>query len=119
MMKSSDSKIAVIGDENLVNGFKLAGVDYCFIIDAADNAAVGDAVNKNLKSLIEDNTVSIIVILEDYARHARELLTQIRESKRISPVIIELPSISQFDPEQVKKYYKELAGKFIGRELYI
>jgi vacuolar-type H+-ATPase subunit F/Vma7 len=116
-LKNSD--IAVIGNDVLVNGLRLAGVKRCYNIAAIKDCDIGVEVKKALKLLLEQDDVAIIILLEQYAAYAQEMLDTIRESKRTIPVIVEIPSIQEIDCNAVKKEYKQFARKYLGFELEI
>jgi vacuolar-type H+-ATPase subunit F/Vma7 len=111
--------MAVIGDDVLVNGLRLAGVKRCYNIAAIKDCDIGVEVKKALNLLLEQDDVAIIVLLEQYAVYAQEILDKIRDSKRTTPTIVEIPSIQEIDCNAVKKQYKQFARKYLGFELEI
>ncbi|MCL0079200.1 V-type ATP synthase subunit F, partial [Dehalococcoidia bacterium] len=82
--------IAVVGDEDLVNGMRLAGISrYCLIEGHSD---VRTDVRRGLTELVRDPEIGIIIILEEYAEHAEDLIAGVRGEKSMTPVIVEVPS---------------------------
>ena len=108
--------IAVIGDEDLVNGLRLAGIDNYHIINDTENS---EEVRKALGELLAETGVAIIVLQEDCARHAEELITRSQEKSGSAPVIIEVPSKFGTQYEDVSQYYKSYIRKSIGFNIEI
>jgi vacuolar-type H+-ATPase subunit F/Vma7 len=109
--------IAVIGDEDLVSGLRLAGVRrYRVIEDSADSA---EQVRKALGEFIDDPEVGIIVVLEEYLPHIEQMISQAKEKGASAPVVIEVPSKRGTRYEDITKYYKEYIRKFIGFDIEI
>ena len=112
MMQLRHVDIAIIGDEDLVSGMRLAGVSRYFAIEDSENA--GEDVRKALTGLLNEPSVGIVAIQEEYLKNVEDLIARIEQEKRTSPVIIGIPS--KYGPEykDVAKYYKEYIRKFIG-----
>jgi len=108
--------IAVIGDEDLVNGLRLAGVSRYHVIEDGTSA---EEVRKAVGEELAETGVAIIVILEDYARHVDDLLARIQEKRVSPPVVIEVPSRYGTRYEDVSRYYKAYIRKFIGFDIEI
>jgi len=117
MMPVKELNIAVIGDEDLVNGVRLAGVSRYYVIKG--DRDTHEDVRKALSELIDEPNVGIVVILEDYVKYVEDLVTQVRQGKRTTPVIIEVPSKSGTIYQDVRQRYKAYAKKFIGFEVEI
>jgi len=115
MMKIKQLDIAVIGDEDLVNGLRLAGVHhYCKIEDDT-----GEEVRRALIEFMDEPDIGIIVILEDYMKYIEGLIAQAREKKVSPPLVIEVPSKYGTRYDDVAKYYKAYIRKFIGFNIEI
>jgi len=117
MMPVKHLGIAVIGDEDLVSGLRLAGISRYYVIKS-DHDARGD-VRKILTGLINDPNVGTVVILEDYARYAEDLVTQVRKGRGMTPVIIEVPSKFGTKYRDIKDYYKAFIRESIGFDIEI
>ncbi len=109
--------IAVIGDEDLVSGLRLAGVSRYYVIKG--NHDVGEDVRQALTELIGKPEVGIIAIQEDYTKYVEDLMTQVKEGKSLTPVIIEIPSKYGTKYQDVTEYYKAYIRKFIGFDIEI
>ena len=94
--------VAVIGDEDLVSALRLAGVSRYHIVKG--NHEVGEDVRKALTELIGEAEVGIIAIQEDYTKYVEDLMTQVKEGKSLTPVIIEVPSKYGTKYEDVTEY---------------
>ncbi len=109
--------IAVIGDEDLVSALRLAGVSRYHLIK--DSQVVAEDVRKALTELIGEAEVGIIALQEDYAQYVEDLMTQVKEGKSLTPVIIEVPSKYGTKYGDVTEYYKVYIRKFIGFDIEI
>ena len=117
MISIKHLNIAVIGDEDLVSGLRLAGVSRYYIIKG-DREAEED-VRRALTELIGEPEIGIIAIQEDYTEYVRDLMTQVQEGEKLTPVIIEIPSKYGTKYEDVTEYYKAYIRKFIGFDIQI
>lgn len=115
MMQIRHLDIVVIGDEDLVNGLRLAGVRRYHVI----KGDIGEEVRKALSEVMDEPNVGVIVILEDYVKYVEDLITQVKERKVLPPIIIEVPSKYGTRYEDITKYYKSYIRKFIGFDIEI
>ena len=104
--------IAVIGDEELVNALRLAGISNYYIIKG--NHDVSENVRKALTELIAEPGVGIVIMLEDYAQYVADMMTRVRKERGMPPVIIEVPSKFGTKHPDIKEYYRELIRESIG-----
>ena len=109
--------IAVIGDEDLVSGLRLAGVSRYHVIKG--NREAGEDVRQALTELIDEPDIGVIAIQEDYTKYVEDLMAQVQEGKKLTPVIIEVPSKYGTKYEDVTQYYKAYIRKFIGFDIEI
>ena len=109
--------IAVIGNEDLVSGLRLAGVSRYHIIKG--NHGEEEDARKTLTELIGEPEISIIAIQEDYTKYVEDLVTQVQEGENFTPVIIEVPSKYGTKYGDVTEYYKAYIRKFIGFDIEI
>lgn len=109
--------IAIIGDEDLVSGLRLAGVSRYHVIEG--NRNIGEEVRQALSSLIDEPDVGIVAIQEDFVKYVEDLMAQVKQEKRMTPVIIELPSKYGTKYPDVAEYYKGYIRKFIGFDVEI
>jgi vacuolar-type H+-ATPase subunit F/Vma7 len=117
MMQIRHLDIAVIGDEDLVNGLRLAGVRRYHIVK--NDHDIGEAVRKALTEMMDEPNVGVIVILEDYMKHVEDLMAEVTERRVSPPIIIEVPSKYGTRYKDITKYYKSYIRKFIGFEIEI
>jgi len=109
--------IAIIGDEELVNALRLAGISKHYTIKG--NHDVRENVRKTLTELLAKPDVGIVIILEDYAQYVEDLITQVRRKKGTTPVIVEAPSKFGTKYPDVREYYRSLIRESIGFEVEI
>ncbi len=109
--------IAVIGDEDLVSGLRLAGVSRYYVIK--DNRDTAGEVRQALTELISKPEIGIIAIQEDYSQYVKDLMTQVQEGISLTPVIIEVPSKYGTKHEDVSEYYRAYIRKVIGFDVEI
>jgi vacuolar-type H+-ATPase subunit F/Vma7 len=109
--------VAIVGDEDLVNGMRLAGVTRYHVIE--DDHDVEESIRKALTDLIKEPDIGIIAIQEDYAEHVQDVIERVKEEKRLTPVIIEVPSKHGTKYKDVTGYYKSYVRKFTGFEIEI
>lgn len=76
-------------------------------------------VRKALGELIDEPGIGIIVILEDYVEYVKDLLTQVREGRRMIPVIIEVPPKFGTKYKDVVGHYKKFIRESIGFDIEI
>jgi vacuolar-type H+-ATPase subunit F/Vma7 len=112
-MKIRQLEIAVIGDEDLVNSLRLAGVSRYRIIEEGDNEEVRQA----LTEFMAEPEIGIIVVLEGYMQAVEDLVAQAREKRTSSAVVIEVPSKYGTRYGDVTQYYKAYIRDFIGFDI--
>jgi vacuolar-type H+-ATPase subunit F/Vma7 len=117
MMAIKQLHIAIVGDEDLVNALRLAGVSRYYIIK--ESLHIVEDVHKALSNLIDEPDIGIVGIQEDYVKYVEDLIAQLKEGKRLTPVIIELPSKYGTKYVDVAKHYKEYIRKCIGFDIEI
>jgi V/A-type H+-transporting ATPase subunit F len=116
MMPIKHLDITVIGDEDLVNALRLAGISKHYMIKGDD---VPENVRRALAELLAEPDVGIVVMLEDYAQYVEDLVTQVRKGRGITPVIVEVPSKFGTKYPDIREYYRALIRESIGFEVEI
>jgi|Deesub1362A_J573_1020465.scaffolds.fasta_scaffold02948_2 vacuolar-type H+-ATPase subunit F/Vma7 len=94
-------KIALIGDEDTIALFKLAGVNICYNSEEKFNEA------------INDESIAILLITDEYAEKLRNKIIQHRLMKEM-PIIIEIPGKRKMEREDT---IKKLIVRAIGVEV--
>jgi vacuolar-type H+-ATPase subunit F/Vma7 len=117
MISPKHLDIAVIGDEELVNALRLAGISKHYMIKG--DRDVRDNVRKALTELIAERDVGIAIILEDYAQYVEDLVTQVRKGRGMTPVIVEVPSKFGTKYPDIREYYRVFIRESIGFEVEI
>jgi vacuolar-type H+-ATPase subunit F/Vma7 len=116
MMPIRHLDIVVIGDEELVNALRLAGISKYYTIKGDD---VPENVRKALVELLAEPDIGIVVMLEDYAEYVEDLVTQVKKGKGTTPVIVEVPSKFGTKYPDIREYYRALLRASIGFEVEI
>jgi vacuolar-type H+-ATPase subunit F/Vma7 len=108
--------IIIIGDEDLVAGMRLGGVGKYFTVENGPNSR--EEVRKILTGLITDSTIGVIAIQEDFMPFAQGIIEQLRAEKRLTPVIIGVPSKLGARADTIEQY-KSFIRRFVGFEIQI
>ena len=79
----------VIGDNNMVTGFRLIGIEGTEAISVAE-------AKETLKEALNRNDLAIIVISEEFSgdQQIREIIDDIRRSRTV-PLIVEVPGSNE------------------------
>jgi vacuolar-type H+-ATPase subunit F/Vma7 len=117
MMPIKHLDIAVIGDEELVNALRLAGISKHYMIKGNPDAR--ENVREALTELLAEPDAGIVIILEDYAQYVEDLVTPVRKKKGTTPVIVEVPSKFGTKYPNIREYYRALIRESIGFEVEI
>ncbi len=117
MKVASYLSIAIIGDQDLVNGMRLAGINRYHIINNNQNAR--EEVRSEVRGLMANPEIGVIVILEDYAEYITDMVKKLREEKKVTPVVVAVPSKFGAKYQDVRAYYKGYIRDFIGFDLQI
>lgn len=117
MTSERQSGIAVIGGSNLTTLLRLAGVSHYYYIE--DDSTLENSLRETMTNVINNPAISIIAIQSDYAVHVRDMIDQVVEDKRLTPVIIEVPSGGESVEENAAAYYRAFVRKFVGFDIEI
>ena len=104
--------IAVIGDEDLVNAMRLAGISKYYSIKSSND--IRENVRKALTELLAEPNVGIVIMQEDYAEYVEDLVSRAQKGRGIPQVIIEVPSKFGTKHPDIKSYYRSLIRESIG-----
>jgi vacuolar-type H+-ATPase subunit F/Vma7 len=114
---SRAQEIAVIADPEIVDALRLAGVGRSEAL-RADEAAT-PRVRRILGDWLADATVAVIVIGVAHARLVAAELAGHRHSRRIRPVVVQVPSLGDGRERDSLDYYHELGREFLGLEIVL
>jgi V/A-type H+-transporting ATPase subunit F len=117
MMPIQHLDIAVIGDEELVNALRLAGISKHYMIKGDHD--IRDNVRKALTEFIAEPDVGIVIMSEDYAQYVEDVVSQVRKKKALAPVIVEVPSKFGTKYPDIREYYRTLIRESIGFDVEI
>ena len=94
-MTATDARLVVISPEELVSGFRLAGVD----VEVAEDAERAEAV---LRDLLRQGEKGVIAVYGPFfADVDQDLQRRLRSS--VSPVVVELPTGIGTEPDHVRR----------------
>jgi vacuolar-type H+-ATPase subunit F/Vma7 len=110
-------QIVVMADPELVDAMRLAGVRRTRALRAGPGTAA--AVDETLREWLAAEDIGVIVIGADHAELARGLISAFRKGKRISPVIVEVPSQNGSWQADATQYYQQLGREFLGLEIML
>jgi len=106
------SKLCVITNRSLADGFRLAGVE----VYAADTAEMARSA---LSSLIRDEDVGMVAIDADFY-NALDSRTRARLESRYKPVVIAIPAPTRMVPgERRSRYISDLIQRAIGLKITV
>ncbi len=117
MMSLQNLDIAVVGNEDQVALMRLAGVEKYQVIE--DDPQIREKVREALQEFIDDTSTGIIIIPDDWKSYVDDILKYVGESKKITPIIIEIPSKFTTEKEDVREFYKSYAKKLLGFSIEI
>ncbi len=100
------SGICIIGEREVVIGFKMIGINDTFIVD------LPDGVNK-LRTLFESNDYNIIMVSQSLQKYLKEDELNIYNTS-IKPLIIFIPVPGIKEEESVYDLAKKILGIDIG-----
>ena len=109
--------IAIIGDEDLVNGMRSAGANRYHLIKGDHD--IGEEVRKAITSLITQPDVGIVVIQEGYMTYVEEVILQAKRRGETIPEIVEVPSKYGTEYRDIAEYYRVFIRHFIGFDVAI
>jgi vacuolar-type H+-ATPase subunit F/Vma7 len=112
MMQRKRLDIAIIGEGDQVALMRLAGVEKYNVIE--EDQHLHEKVREAFRGFTEDPLIGIIVIPENWTAYVEDLRKEILEKKKITPVIIEIPSRFQREKEDVRQYYQSYTKRLLG-----
>jgi len=100
-------EIAVIGEQNTVTGFSLAGVKRTYLPQAG---------KEHLKNILAEDGLGVLILTERFAADNRKEIEDHQSSKRVTPIIVEVPDVDgpierEIDP------IRELIRRAIGADV--
>jgi V/A-type H+-transporting ATPase subunit F len=103
------NSIVVVGDEDTVTGFRLAGVKDSLIHESADET------ERFVRSTLQRD-VGVVVITERVASEIRELMERLRGEKgRVRPIFVEIPD--KRGPMESEDRLQKLVRRVVGTEV--
>ena len=100
-------ELVVIADEHSATAFRLAGVQRVY------EAGSGQ---ENLQSLLVEETVGMVIVTERVADENRKIIDDHKASKRITPIVVEVPDVNGPIEREVDPI-RELIRRAIGADV--
>ena len=100
-------EIVAIGDEHTVTGFRLAGITRAYETEGAA---------KTIKEILAEENVGVVIMTERFAEAHRSLVEEHKASKRIMPIIVEVPDSAGPITREVDPI-RELIRRAIGTDV--
>ncbi len=102
-------KVIVISDPETSDGFRLTGVD---VIEVEE----GEEARKKLSELLDDDTVGIIALSEEFEPYIDER-TRSKIQKIYRPIVVNVPSKKKLEIRERAEYLRSLIKRAIGFEI--
>jgi vacuolar-type H+-ATPase subunit F/Vma7 len=112
MIQRKKLDIAIIGEGDQVALMRLAGVEKYEVIEEGQH--LHEKVREAFTRFMEDPSVGIIVIPENWTGYVDDLRKKILEKKKVTPVMIEIPPRFQREKEDVRQYYQSYTKRLLG-----
>jgi V/A-type H+-transporting ATPase subunit F len=112
-MVEATKSLAVVGDEDTVIGFGLAGIKNLIIVKKDTDKL--EIIN-SIKGLIKTPDLGFIIITQQIAESVRAELERMKQEKSLYPILIELPDKRGELPERVDPI-RLLIKRAIGMEV--
>ncbi len=109
MKEGSDYKVAVIGDQLLVRGFKLAGVKEAHIAETTDDA------EQSLRNMFEKDGIGIIIVSENVIGRIKDRRLLYKIDNSLVPLVVEVPAYGQ--EERHADTLRNLVMRVIGIDI--
>jgi len=110
----SKGKIAVVGDEVFVTGFRLGGAKVSYIVENLGNGGNAEKVKQVMTSIYERGDVGVVIV-QDRLKNVVESLKR----TTMYPLIIYMPSGRTAHEMDVKEYYSSLIRTYLGISLEV
>ncbi len=102
-------KLIVLAEPETSDGFRLAGVD---VVEVRE----GEEARKRLRELLDDDTVGIIALSEEFEPYIDER-TRSKIQKIYRPIVVNVPSKKKLEIRERAEYLRSLIKRAIGFEI--
>jgi V/A-type H+-transporting ATPase subunit F len=100
-------EVVVIGEQNTITGFSLAGVKRTYLPDEG---------KENLKDILSEDGLGVLILTERFAEDNRKDIEGHQSSKRVTPIIVEVPDVTGPIEREVDPI-RELIRRAIGADV--
>lgn len=108
--------IAVMAGPELVGALRLAGVRETCVVEGEQGSPA--KINETLRGWIAGGEVGVILIAEEPAAHAAEVIRSVRARKGLVPVILEIPD-GALEKGGAAAFYRKMSRDFLGLEIVL
>ncbi len=110
----SKKKIAVIGDEAFVTGFRLGGARAGYVIEYVNEYMLHEKVKEVMGRIYEDPSIGVVIVQDNL----RKTVESFRRAS-MYPLIVYVPSGRSAGEMDVKEYYASLIRSYLGISLEV
>jgi V/A-type H+-transporting ATPase subunit F len=100
-------EVVVIGEKNTITGFSLAGVKRTYLPEDG---------KENLTGMLAEDGLGVLILTERFAEDNRKAIEDHQSSKRVTPIIVEVPDITGPIEREVDPI-RELIRRAIGADV--
>ena len=100
-------EVVVVGEQNTITGFSLAGVKRTYLPDEG---------KENLKDILSEDGLGVLILTERFAEDNRKAIEDHQSSKRVTPIIVEVPDVTGPIEREVDPI-RELIRRAIGADV--
>ena len=100
-------EVVVIGEQNTITGFSLAGVRRTYLPEEG---------KANLKDILSEDGLGVLILTERFAQDNRKAVEDHQASKRVTPIVVEVPDING-PIERVVDPIRELIRRALGADV--
>jgi V/A-type H+-transporting ATPase subunit F len=100
-------EVVVIGEKNTITGFSLAGVKRTYLPEDG---------KEKLTGMLAEDGLGVLILTERFAEDNRKAIEDHQSSKRVTPIIVEVPDITGPIEREVDPI-RELIRRAIGADV--
>jgi vacuolar-type H+-ATPase subunit F/Vma7 len=113
MMKNKDLSIAILGNKDQTGLMRLAGIQ-TYAVFENDDRDLQQKVRKTLKEFLDDPSIGLIMVPDNWMAYVTDIVASIRKSKTRKAIVVEFPFRFDTAKQDVKEHYKAYTRNLIG-----
>lgn len=101
--------VVVIGEQNTITGFRLAGIKRTYLPEAGKD---------HLKNILAEDGIGVLILTERFAADNRKEIEDHQASKRVTPIIVEVPDIDgpvERDIDPIRELIRRAIGADVSK----